>query len=75
MKFYSIEIFLHDVNCHKRHHSGSTLLHLVSTLVYLLIKVSDTDSVTKLIYFLLSKMILQSYLVLVTKSQTTALFA
>ena len=28
MNFYSVEIFPRDVNCRKRHHSGSTLLHM-----------------------------------------------
>jgi len=28
MNFHSVEISLHDVNCRKRHHSGSTLLHM-----------------------------------------------
>ena len=27
MNFHSVEIFPRDVNCHKRHHSRSTLLH------------------------------------------------
>ena len=28
MNFHSVEIFPCDVNCRKRHHSGSTLLHM-----------------------------------------------
>jgi len=28
MNFHSVEIFPRDVNCPKRHHSGSTLLHM-----------------------------------------------
>jgi len=28
MNFHSVEIFLRDVNCRKRHHSGSKLLHM-----------------------------------------------
>jgi len=28
MNFHSVEIFPRDVNCRKRHHSGSTLLHM-----------------------------------------------
>ena len=28
MNFPSVEIFPRDVNCHKRHHNGSTLLRL-----------------------------------------------
>jgi len=28
MNFLSVEIFPRDVNCRKRHHSGSTLLHM-----------------------------------------------
>jgi len=28
INFHSVEIFPRDVNCRKRHHSGSTLLHM-----------------------------------------------
>ena len=28
MNFHSVEIFPRDVNCRKRHHSGSALLHM-----------------------------------------------
>jgi len=28
LNFHSVEILPRDVNCHKRHHSGSTLLHM-----------------------------------------------
>ena len=28
MNFHSVEIFPRDVHCRKRHHSGSTLLHM-----------------------------------------------
>ena len=28
MNFHSVEIFLRDVNCRKRHHNGSTLLQM-----------------------------------------------
>ena len=33
MNFHSVEIFPRDVNCRKRHHSGSTLLHMRACVI------------------------------------------
>ena len=33
MNFHSMEIFPRDVNCRKRHHSGSTLLHMHASAI------------------------------------------
>jgi len=52
-----------------------TEFSLVLTLVYLAIKLSDTDSVTKWIYSPNTVFHFQSVFVLVTNSQTTTLIA
>jgi len=33
MNFHSVEIFPRDVNCCKRHHSGSALLHMRACVI------------------------------------------
>jgi len=37
MNFHSVESFPRDVNCRKRHHSGSTLLHVITILYNLVL--------------------------------------